>query len=87
MEILPGPRARPRHHYARALMDSAFEPDPTRRKVVAVLGGEIPSPFAIIPGCAFAARCPAADDLCRNVRPPLADLGEGHMIACHHPIE
>lgn len=87
MEILPGPGARPRHHYAHALLDSNFEPDPTLRKVVTKLDGEIPSPFATIPGCAFAARCPAATDLCRNERPPLHDLGSGHMIACHHPMD
>jgi oligopeptide/dipeptide ABC transporter ATP-binding protein len=87
MEVLPAPRARPRHPYARALMDSAFAPDPTRRRTVTILDGEIPSPFATIPGCAFAARCPAADESCRRDRPPLADLGGGHMIACHHPID
>lgn len=87
MEILPGPAVLPRHHYAHALLDSNFEPDPTRRKVVTMLSGEIPSPFATIPGCAFAARCPAATDLCNRERPPLADLGDGHMIACHHPMD
>ncbi|WP_299861341.1 oligopeptide/dipeptide ABC transporter ATP-binding protein [uncultured Hoeflea sp.] len=87
MEILPGAEARPRHHYAHALLDSNFEPDPARRKVVTMLGGEIPSPFATIPGCAFAARCPAASELCKRERPPLADLGNGHMIACHHPMD
>ncbi len=87
MEILPGPGVLPRHHYAHALLDSNFEPDPTRRKVVTMLSGEIPSPFATIPGCAFAARCPAATDLCNRERPPLADLGDGHMIACHHPMD
>lgn len=87
VEILPGAGARPRHHYAHALLDSNFEPDPTRRKVVTMLGGEIPSPFAKIPGCAFAARCPAANDLCMRERPPLTDLGNGHMIACHNPMD
>ncbi|NIA72250.1 ABC transporter ATP-binding protein [Pelagibius litoralis] len=85
MEILPDATARPRHHYAHALLDSNFEPDPARRKVITMLDGEIPSPFAVIPGCAFADRCPAASDLCRRERPVLTDLGGGHMIACHHP--
>ncbi|WP_119166476.1 ABC transporter ATP-binding protein [Algihabitans albus] len=87
MEILPGATAIPRHHYARALLDSNFEPDPARRKVITMLSGEIPSPFAVIPGCAFAPRCPAATDLCRNHRPPLTDIGGGHQISCHHPID
>ncbi|GAB5471148.1 MAG: dipeptide ABC transporter ATP-binding protein [Rhodospirillales bacterium] len=87
MEILPGAGVEPLHHYARALLDSNFEPDPTRRKLVTRLSGEIPSPFDVIPGCAFAARCPAASDRCRRERPPLEDLGGGQQIACHHPLD
>jgi len=87
MEILPSADARPRHHYAHALIDSKFEPDPKRRRVVARLDGEIPSPFAAIPGCAFAPRCPAATALCREERPALIDRGAGHQVACHHPMD
>jgi oligopeptide/dipeptide ABC transporter ATP-binding protein len=85
VEILPDARAEPRHHYARALMDSHFEPDPKRRKVVLRLAGEIPSPFNLPPGCAFAERCPAATDLCRRERPLLSVGDDGHHVACHHP--
>ena len=86
VEVLPTSRTEPRHHYSRALMDSNFEPDPNRRKVVDRLAGEIASPFDLPPGCAFAARCPAATELCRRERPVLAQHGLGHQIACHHPI-
>jgi oligopeptide/dipeptide ABC transporter ATP-binding protein len=86
VEVLPNAKADPRHHYSRALMDSNFEPDPSRRKIVNRLAGEIASPFDLPPGCAFAARCPAATDLCRRERPELDDHGLGHQIACHHPI-
>jgi oligopeptide/dipeptide ABC transporter ATP-binding protein len=85
VEILPDARAEPRHHYARALMDSHFEPDPKRRKVVTRLAGEIPSPFNLPPGCAFAERCPAATDLCKRERPVLSGAENGHQVACHHP--
>ena len=85
VEILPSALAMPRHHYSRALMDSNFEPDPKRRKAVTRLDGEIPSPFDSLPGCAFAARCPAVTDLCRRERPTLSDAGGGHQLACHHP--
>jgi oligopeptide/dipeptide ABC transporter ATP-binding protein len=87
VEVLPTSSTEPRHHYSRALMDSNFEPDPSRRKVVNRLVGEIASPFDLPPGCAFAARCPAATELCRRERPLLDDHGSGHQIACHHPIE
>ncbi len=90
VEILPDARTEARHHYARALMDSHFEPDPKRRKVVTRLAGEIPSPFNLPPGCAFAERCPAASDLCRRERPVLVEGATGHQVAghqvaCHHP--
>jgi oligopeptide/dipeptide ABC transporter ATP-binding protein len=85
VEILPDARAAPRHHYSRALMDSNFEPDPLRRKIVTRMSGEIPSPFVTIPGCAFAARCAAATARCMTERPVLADADGGHQVACHHP--
>ncbi|MGL5362957.1 MAG: ABC transporter ATP-binding protein [Bosea sp. (in: a-proteobacteria)] len=85
VEILPNARTEARHHYSRALMDSHFEPDPKRRKVVTRLAGEIPSPFNLPPGCAFAERCPAATELCRRERPQLSTGTDGHQVACHHP--
>jgi oligopeptide/dipeptide ABC transporter ATP-binding protein len=85
VEVLPHARDTPNHPYARALMDSHFEPDPTRRKTVQMLKGEIPSPFNLPPGCAFAARCPAATPLCHTDRPALVTDAGSRQIACHHP--
>lgn len=85
VEVLPRPDATPRHPYTRALMDSTFVPDPTRRRDLQALSGEIPSPYDLPPGCAFAARCPHATDLCRRENPTLADLTTGQPVACHNP--
>jgi oligopeptide/dipeptide ABC transporter ATP-binding protein len=85
VEILPDPQAAPRHPYTRALMDSTFEPDPQRRRVVTLLQGEIPDAFKLPPGCAYAARCPQASARCRSERPALARDGT-HSLACHHPL-
>lgn len=85
VEVLPKARDTPHHPYAQALTNSHFEPDPTRRKQVQILKGEIPSPFNLPPGCAFAARCPAATPLCHSDRPALVSATNGHQIACHHP--
>jgi oligopeptide/dipeptide ABC transporter ATP-binding protein len=85
VEILPDAKTPARHHYARALMESHFEPDPKRRKVVTRLAGEIPSPFNLPPGCAFAPRCPAATDICKRERPVLSASSSGHQVACHNP--
>jgi oligopeptide/dipeptide ABC transporter ATP-binding protein len=86
VEELPHPRAAPRHHYTRALMDSNFSPDPLQRRTLATLGGEIPSPFNLPPGCAFAARCGAATDRCRTEVPALETDPDGHRTACFHPL-
>ncbi len=85
VEILPDPQAPPRHPYTRSLMDSSFEPDPTRRRVVTLLHGEIADAFNLPPGCAYAARCPQASARCRDERPVLAQDG-AHSLACHHPL-
>jgi oligopeptide transport system ATP-binding protein len=85
VEVLATPTAAPRHPYSRALLDSTFAPDPARRRVVTPLGGEIPSPFALPPGCAFSARCPKAGERCRTDRPALAEGASGGSVACHHP--
>ncbi|MBE2274826.1 MAG: ABC transporter ATP-binding protein [Rhodobacteraceae bacterium] len=85
VEVLPDTAAAPRHPYTEALMQSGFAPDPGRRRSVVPLTGEIPSPFALPPGCAFAGRCPRVTDRCRAERPLLSGDG-GHPVACFHPL-
>ncbi|KJV08579.1 peptide ABC transporter ATP-binding protein [Elstera litoralis] len=83
VEILPTAHAAPRHPYTKALIDSSFAPDPTQRKPITRLSGEIPSAYQRPLGCAFAARCPSASNLCRSTRPALSQ--SPHAVACHHP--
>ena len=85
VEVLPTAGAAPRHPYTRALTQSAFVPDPSRRRSIAPLAGEIPSPFNLPPGCAFATRCPLASDRCRAERPVLS-ADPDHPVACFHPL-
>lgn len=67
-------RPGPRHPYARGLLDAlperAFVPIP----------GMPPELGALPEGCAFAARCDRADELC-SVQPPF----DGRL-ACHHGV-
>jgi oligopeptide/dipeptide ABC transporter ATP-binding protein len=37
-------------------------------------------------GCSYADRCPQAQDRCRAVEPPLAQLAPGHISKCHFPV-
>lgn len=85
VEALPDTDLPARHPYTKTLMDSTFAPDPKQRRVIAPLEGEVPSPFDLPPGCAFADRCPHATIICRTETPVLAS-GAGHPVACHHPL-
>lgn len=85
VEALPNTTAAACHPYTQKLMDSTFETDPKRRRVIEPLSGEVPSPFDLPPGCAFADRCPHATEICRSETPVLQISG-GHPVACHHPL-
>ncbi|WP_203073989.1 ABC transporter ATP-binding protein [Falsiroseomonas ponticola] len=77
--------ARPAHHYTRALIAAIPEPDPALRRGFVPIAGEIPSPSRPPPGCRFHTRCAAATALCRAEAPALVPVGEGRVLACHHP--
>jgi oligopeptide/dipeptide ABC transporter ATP-binding protein len=73
---------RPIHPYTRALLSAVPIPDPEIRQPKFNLTGEIPSPINLPSGCHLHARCPAATDQCRSVRPELEQLADGHWVAC-----
>ncbi|MDB5712928.1 MAG: oligopeptide/dipeptide transporter ATP-binding protein [Sphingomonadales bacterium] len=74
--------AKPLHPYTRALMDAV--PDPGRRRHVASVKGDLPSPQDMPKGCRFHPRCPLATELCASEDPPLRALDGGHSVACHY---
>ena len=80
--------ARPKHPYTASLLEAIPIPDPdrVRRDKSNIAQGELPSPIDPPSGCRFHTRCRYATDLCREVEPALAQYPDGHLAACHHPL-
>jgi dipeptide transport system ATP-binding protein len=78
--------SRPMHPYTKALLASTPRIDPAQRQQKIILNGELPSPLAPPPGCAFNTRCPHAQERCRQMAPPLEQF-EGRLVACHRVAE
>ena len=73
----------PHHPYTQALLSAAPVPDPERSRSRIVLGGDVPGPANVPPGCHFHPRCPIARDICRTQRPDPKEVAPGHLAACH----
>jgi oligopeptide/dipeptide ABC transporter ATP-binding protein len=90
MEISPAEELyhKPIHPYTNALLSAIPVPDPKenreRRRIV--VGGEPPNPIDPPSGCVFHTRCPRATEVCREVEPQLTEYANGHIAACHHPV-
>jgi oligopeptide transport system ATP-binding protein len=76
--------AAPKHPYTRALLDVIPIPDPVieKRRRLAPIQGEIPSPTDPPSGCPFHPRCPLAFERCQTEEPGLARVGDRHFAAC-----
>ena len=77
----------PLHPYTQALLSAIPVPDPeieSRRKRI-ILEGDVPSPVNPPSGCNFHPRCWKAQQICREVIPPLEAKQPNHYAACHFP--
>ena len=77
----------PKHPYTRALLSAVPIPDPTKRKVLHALEGDVPRPTAIPTGCRFRNRCAFATEKCGAEFPPLVEIEPGHWVECHFDID
>ncbi|BEU98244.1 ABC transporter ATP-binding protein [Acidovorax sp. DW039] len=89
--------ARPEHPYTRGLLAclpgvarrqalAAGTPTHGRRQLVAI-PGQVSSPLAPPPGCAFAPRCARQQPDCTHAMPALEAAGPRRMVRCLHREE
>jgi oligopeptide/dipeptide ABC transporter ATP-binding protein len=74
----------PMHPYTKALLSAVPIADPfiEENREYIILKGDVPSPLNPPPGCSFHPRCFQAIDDCRQIVPPLRNIGNGHEVAC-----
>jgi len=73
----------PQHPYTQALLSAIPVADPKIKRERIILQGDPPSPLNPPPGCRFHTRCPEVIGQCSEQIPPLIDLGNNHLCACH----
>ncbi|WP_433324159.1 ABC transporter ATP-binding protein [Spirillospora sp. CA-294931] len=79
--------ARPAHPYTAGLLASVPRLD-QRGERLRPIKGTPPNPAALPSGCPFRPRCPRAEAICGEERPPLVAVGApGHRSACHFAEE
>ncbi|MCF6092958.1 ABC transporter ATP-binding protein [Microaerobacter geothermalis] len=76
----------PKHPYTWGLLRSVPRLDTKGKKLVPI-DGTPPDLFAPPKGCAFAARCPYAMEVCHHVQPETTDITSSHKVSCwlEHP--
>ena len=78
--------AHPQHPYTIGLLGAIPRPggvDGSGR--LREIPGRVPSLAELPDACAFAPRCPRADELSRSSVPELREVRPGHLVACFHP--
>jgi peptide/nickel transport system ATP-binding protein len=80
--------ANPQHPYTIGLLNAIprlGEEGGNGRVRLQEIPGRVPSLSEPLDHCAFADRCPRADDLTRSHVPELERVGPEHLVACFHP--
>ena len=79
--------ANPKHPYTIGLLRSVPRLDQPRTEVTEVIEGMPPNLAHLPAGCRFAERCNFVMDQCREEKPVLAEVSEGHFRACFYDAD
>ncbi|MCW2916792.1 MAG: peptide transporter ATP-binding protein [Actinomycetia bacterium] len=74
------------HPYSLGLMTSRLTLESPRHSRLPTLAGEVPSPAAPPPGCAFEPRCALSTSACTEVLPDPEPVAPDHLSACLLPM-
>jgi peptide/nickel transport system ATP-binding protein len=78
--------AHPQHPYTIGLLGAIPRPGAADEQGrLREIPGRVPSLAELPAACAFAPRCPRADDRTRSERPELREIRPAHLVACFHP--
>ena len=85
MELAPTKKliTEPLHPYSKALISAVAIPDPSYKRPVPDIRGEISQPIDPPPGCRFQTRCMEVMSVCETDEPPLKEVNPEHVVACH----
>lgn len=72
----------PKHPYTQALLGAFPSAEKERGKLVSI-PGFVPNLINPPSGCRFHPRCSYAKPVCRERRPPMLEVEDGHEVACY----
>jgi peptide/nickel transport system ATP-binding protein len=73
----------PLHPYTQALIAAVPDPDPTVPQSELPIKGYVPvAAEETLHSCNFLPRCPFGEKMCRQNKPELVDVGNGHLVSC-----
>lgn len=77
----------PQHPYTRGLLASTPVVDTDRTQPLPTIPGRVPTLYDVPAGCRFAARCPFAEDACRENRQQLSEIAPGRSVRCWKAVD
>jgi oligopeptide/dipeptide ABC transporter ATP-binding protein len=85
MELAPTKKiiTDPLHPYTKALISAVPIPDPSYKRPIPNIRGEVSRPIDPPPGCRFKTRCKEVLDICGMEDPPFVEAKPGQYVSCH----